>query len=110
MTAPFRPISALLTIVVCSALISGCSPQPADISESAAFELQRAVDDVITSVNENQMATALASLDEVQRRLIQSTAAGEIGHERATTIQTAIDRVKDDLVSALPPSSGSRSR
>ncbi len=103
-----RKLCALFAVAACVILVSGCGQQPSDISESAAFDLQGTVNQVIASVNDNHLTDALASLNDMQTRLIQSTASGDVGSERAATIQTAIDRVKNDLLAAISrPSSES---
>jgi hypothetical protein len=96
-----RGIAALAVVTLSVALTSGCSPQPSDLSESAAFELQGAVDSVVAAVKDNRITAALASLNTVQMQLLQFTAAGDVGNERVATIQRAIDLVKADLAAAI---------
>ena len=93
-------------VTVSVAFVSGCGPQPSDLSEAAAFELQGKVDRVVAAVKDDHLTDALTSLSAVQMQLLQSTAAGDVGNERAATIQRAIDRVKADLASATSQPSG----
>lgn len=78
-------------------LLVGCSAGAPDISTTTSSELQAAVQEIGTSAAAGQFASAVARLDNLQSRLDEALAAGQVGRDRGAQIQAAIDQVRADL-------------
>ena len=91
-------------LVLCAAVLAGCTPAPSSLSPELSSELQRGVVAVAESASAGDAATALIRLDELQQRLDAALTAGEVSTQRAASIQSAIDAVRSDLQPAPLPS------
>jgi hypothetical protein len=93
-----------LSIALSVAVLAGCSPTPAALSEEVSTGMQSGVVAVAEAAAAGDSVGALARLDELQQKLDAALAAGEVSAERAVAIQTAIDAVRADLQPVPEPS------
>lgn len=92
--------AVLLTVLVAGGALAGCAPQP-DVSADAAPGLQASVQLVAQHAAAKDLPAAVAELDALQARLDSDVASGDVGEERAKTIQAAIDVVRTDLAQKI---------
>ncbi len=100
-----RRITVSFTAIALSvAVLAGCAPTPAALSEEVSTGMQSGVVAVAEAAAAGDAVGALARLDELQQKLDAALAAGEVSAERAGAIQAAIDAVRADLQPVPEPS------
>lgn len=89
--------AVLASAAIIASSLAGCAAPSGDLSQATAGALQKGVVAVAESAAAGDPATALTRLDELQQQLASALADGDVGTERAATIQAAIDVVRADL-------------
>lgn len=95
----WRPLTAgLLTVVVVSAALAGCSLSAPELGSEAAKQLQSQVLAVSQAAATNDPASTLKLLDELVTQLDESAARGEVSFKRHQSISKSVEAVRADLL------------
>ncbi|BDV31909.1 hypothetical protein [Microbacterium terricola] len=98
-----RRAAASLVAIALAVTLAACGTAPVDLARSASSVMQDSVVSVAEAAAEGDLATAVAQLDELQQRLDQAIADGDVSAVRAGAIQASIDAVRADLEAAAAP-------
>jgi DNA repair exonuclease SbcCD ATPase subunit len=88
-----RAATAVIATIIGAVALTGC----AKLDDAIASDFQDSVQLVANYSAESDTTSALAELDALQQKLDAAIASGDVSDERATAIQTAIDRVRADI-------------
>lgn len=95
----WRPLTArLLTVVVVSAALAGCSLSAPELRPEAAKQLQSQVLAVSQAAASNDPASTLKLLDELVTQVDEAAARGEMSFKRHQSISKSIEAVRADLL------------
>lgn len=92
----------LLPLTLAVVLLAGCAPART-IPEPVSADLQASVVQVADLAKATDYPAALATLDALEARLAEETAAGTVTAEDAATITASIGLVRGDLQALLTP-------
>lgn len=92
---------ALAAAVLVASALTGCGSTPPELQQTTAVQLQAGVQKVTAAAAAGDFEAAQASLEAVQSDLLTAAAADEVSAARAADIQSALNLVSADLVSAI---------
>ncbi|TFC81238.1 hypothetical protein E3T23_07100 [Cryobacterium cheniae] len=95
---------AVAAVVLVASALTGCSNTPPDLQQSTATQLQTGVQNVTAAAAAGDFAAAHDALEAVQADLLTAAAADQVSAARAAEIQSALNLVSADLVSAIEAS------
>lgn len=95
---------ALSAVVLVASALTGCASTPPDLQPGTATQLQAGVQSVTAAAAAGDFEAAQASLEAVQSDLLTAAAADQVSAARAADIQSALNLVSADLISAIEAS------